>query len=141
MNADLARLERIFREVLDDPGLTITPEFSPADHAGWDSVASVQIVLAAEQEFSCRLPTEAVAGIKNIADILRHLPEPAREEDPPGGGADIPVGSPARAHAEALLDGIRSRRDLGDSVGVFADLRLAVRLFSDYNFLSQAARV
>src|SRR5271165_5837904 len=108
MNADLARLERIFREVLDDPGLTITPEFSPADHAGWDSVATVQIVLAAEQEFSCRLPTEAVAGLKDVADLLRHLPaSPAGAEPKQAANRvvspDIDEGAPVAERAEALL--------------------------------------
>jgi len=70
----LVRLQRIFREVLDDAGLVITPEFSPADCADWDSVATVQIVLATEEEFGVRLSTETVAGIKSVADLLRALP-------------------------------------------------------------------
>ena len=73
--AQLFRLQRIFREIFDDPALVITPAFSPADNSMWDSVAMVQIVLAAEEEFSVRLSTDDVAGIKSVADLLRVLPE------------------------------------------------------------------
>jgi acyl carrier protein len=67
----LLRLQRIFRGVFDNPGLRISPSLSPADLPDWDSVAAVQIVLAVEQEFSVRLPTEAVANIKSAAACLR----------------------------------------------------------------------
>jgi len=141
MNDNLARLERIFREVLDDPGINLTPSFSMAGHPGWDSVAAVQIVLAAEQEFSCRLPTEAVAGITNVSDILRHLPAPSAREAHAEGGTGTPEDGPARVRAEALLSRIRQVRDHAPISEVLADLRLAARLQRDYNFLSQAARI
>jgi acyl carrier protein len=70
----LLRLQRIFREVFDDPSLVLTPELSPADYSMWDSVAMVQIVLATEQEFGVRLSMETVAGVKSVADLLRALP-------------------------------------------------------------------
>ncbi len=76
MNRDhLLRLQRIFREVFDDPALVISPESGPADHPAWDSVAMVQIVLATEQEFGVRFSLETVANIKSVADLLRALPE------------------------------------------------------------------
>lgn len=75
MNAEaLLRLQRIFREVLDDSSLLLTPEFSPVNCADWDSVAMVQIVLATEQEFGVQLSTETVAGIKSVGDLLKALP-------------------------------------------------------------------
>lgn len=69
----LARLQAIFREVLDQPALTLTPELSPTSMPEWDSVAMVQIVLACEQEFGVRFSTEEVASIRSVADILRIL--------------------------------------------------------------------
>jgi acyl carrier protein len=76
MNQDqLFRLQRIFREVFDDPSLVISPESRPADHSAWDSVAMVQILLATEQEFGVRFSMETVTNIKSVADLLRALPE------------------------------------------------------------------
>ena len=141
MSDKLARLEKIFREVLDDPSLEITPEFSTADCAGWDSVATVQIVLAAEQEFQCRLPTEAVAGVKKVSDLLGHLPD--REPSETTGQTELDInesGSP-KARGEALLDRARMRRDRGDTEGAIVDLRLAMSSCDEFNFWTHASKI
>ncbi|MBC2594327.1 acyl carrier protein [Ruficoccus amylovorans] len=70
----LPRLQRIFRDVLDEPSLQLAEDFSTAAHPEWDSVVMVQIVLAVEQEFGCELEMAQVAEIKSVADILRCLP-------------------------------------------------------------------
>lgn len=70
----LLRLQRIFRDVLDEPALRLTEDFSTTAHPEWDSVAMVQIVLAVEQEFGCELDMAQVAQIKSVADILRFIP-------------------------------------------------------------------
>ena len=68
---DLQCLQRIFREVLDEPGLELHPEYSVTDNPHWDSVAMVQIVLAIEEERSIRFRTEDVAAVKTVGDLLR----------------------------------------------------------------------
>jgi acyl carrier protein len=70
----LLRLQRIFREIFDDPGLTLTVDYSMKQHSEWDSVATVQIVLATEQEFHFRFSTDAVARVKSVGDLLGALP-------------------------------------------------------------------
>ncbi len=70
----LPRLQRIFRDVLDEPALQLTEDYATADHPEWDSVAMVQIVLAVEREFGCELDMAQVAEIKAVRDILRFLP-------------------------------------------------------------------
>ena len=70
----LLRVQRIFREIFDDHGLKVTPTLSPAEVPEWDSVATVQIVLALEQEFSFRFATDAVARIQSVQDLLDALP-------------------------------------------------------------------
>lgn len=67
----LLRLQSIFRDVLDISDLNLQPSTSPADLDGWDSVAMVQIVLAAEAEFDVRLAMADVASIKNAGDLVR----------------------------------------------------------------------
>jgi acyl carrier protein len=70
----LARIQEIFRDVLDQPALQISESFSPADCPEWDSVATVQIVLAAEAAFAIRVPTDAVAHLRNVRQLLDLLP-------------------------------------------------------------------
>jgi acyl carrier protein len=70
MNA-LWRLQSVFREVFGDPTLKITEETSMSNFPEWDSVVTVQIVLATEAEFGIRFTTDAVASIRSVADILK----------------------------------------------------------------------
>ena len=67
-------LQQIFQNVLDKPGLRLTEDFSTADCPEWDSVATVQIVLAAEAAFDIRLPMETVATLRQVREILDLLP-------------------------------------------------------------------
>lgn len=66
----LVQLQRIFREAFDDDALTITPETSQRDLAGWDSVAHIKIVLALESELGVRLAADEVIGIKSVGEFL-----------------------------------------------------------------------
>ena len=70
----LQKVQEIFRGVLDQPGLRITETFSTADCPAWDSVATVQIVLAAEAVFEVRVPMETVAGLRQVSELLDILP-------------------------------------------------------------------
>lgn len=67
------RLQSIFREVFSDPKLVLTPDLSPASLPDWDSVATVHLVLAVEEEFQVRFSTDEVASITTAADLLRYL--------------------------------------------------------------------
>lgn len=66
----LAAVQRVFRDVFDDDALTITPETTPADVEGWDSVAQVKILLSLEEEFGFRFKTEEVSKVRSVADLL-----------------------------------------------------------------------
>lgn len=67
------KLQKIFREVLDDPALSITDDFSPDDDAAWDSVAMVKIILTVEAEFDKRFSTQDIPSIKSVGDIIKLL--------------------------------------------------------------------
>ncbi|MBC2601212.1 acyl carrier protein [Puniceicoccus vermicola] len=71
----LLRLQTIFRDVLDDDELVLTEEFSQADSEDWDSVATVQIALAVEENFGVNLPTQLVGNLTSVRQLLDHLPE------------------------------------------------------------------
>lgn len=67
----LARLQRIIREAFDDPSLVVSRDFSMTNYPDWDSVATVGIVLAAEEEFGIRFTTDEVANTRSVADLLK----------------------------------------------------------------------
>lgn len=66
------RLQSIFRDVFDDPTLKISPDLAVGTYPDWDSVATLQIVLAVEAEFGVRFSTDDVAAIRSVAN-LAHL--------------------------------------------------------------------
>ena len=70
---NIYRLQNIFRDVFENPSLQITPDTAPSNYPDWDSVAMVQVVLAAEADFGIRFTTDEVAGIHSVADILKLL--------------------------------------------------------------------
>ena len=70
----LERLEQIFRDVLDQPDLRVTEAFSTDDCPEWDSVATVQIVLATEAAFGVRVPMETVPHLRRVRELLDLLP-------------------------------------------------------------------
>jgi acyl carrier protein len=49
----------------DDPALMATP--------GWDSLGHAQLMLALEEEFSIRIPTDAVIELQSLAEIVEYL--------------------------------------------------------------------
>jgi acyl carrier protein len=65
-----ARLQAVLREIFDEPGLAIDDDMGVGSHAGWDSVAMVQIVLATEGEFGLRFSTRDVANLRTVKDLL-----------------------------------------------------------------------
>jgi acyl carrier protein len=69
----IEKLQNVFQDVLDDPSIRLTPAFSPASHADWDSVATVRLVLSIESAFDIRFTTDQVANIKSVKDILSAL--------------------------------------------------------------------
>lgn len=73
MDEKLGKIQEIFRGVLDDDSLEITPSYSTSGNPGWDSVAMVQILLAVESEFGVKFTTDEVARIKTVADLLKKV--------------------------------------------------------------------
>ena len=69
-NKLLERLQPIFRDVLDQPDLTITTESSGHNVEGWDSLAHINLVSAIEQEFKIRFALGELQDLKNVGDMI-----------------------------------------------------------------------
>jgi len=67
----LARLSEIVGGVLDLSDPKLSPDMSAQDVPGWDSLAHVRIVVAAEQAFGTRFSTSEITSLKTIGDLVK----------------------------------------------------------------------
>ncbi len=71
MNPDvLERLQRLFRDVLDDPRLVLTPESSAESIEGYDSLVHINVISAVEQEFGVRFELRDIVDLQRAADLI-----------------------------------------------------------------------
>ena len=74
----LARLEAIFREVLEDETIHIDAGMKPGDLPGWDSFSNVSILLACEQVWQFQFSSAQIDAIRSVADLVRTIDEKLR---------------------------------------------------------------
>ena len=70
----VARLQAIFRDELDLPGLKISALSTPEQIDGWDSLATIRIVAAVEREFDCQFEASQIESIGSVADLISMIP-------------------------------------------------------------------
>ncbi len=124
--SDLFRLQRIFRDVFDNPGLTLAPGTSQTDIDGWDSVAQVKLVFAVEAEFGIRFAMEEVSTLRSAGEFMRRIEGIRQSAD--GDSGDVPDA------ARLLLDRARGRADSGFFEEAARELRYALSLRPPYAF-------
>ncbi len=64
-------LTEVFRQVFDDPEITLTPEITADDIEGWDSLSHVNLMMAVENRFDIRFKPKEVLSFKNVGDLAR----------------------------------------------------------------------
>jgi acyl carrier protein len=65
-----ARLNTLFRDVLDDDSLVLRDETTAKDVEGWDSMANVQLMLGVEREFGVHLSAGQMQALRNVGDLV-----------------------------------------------------------------------
>ena len=73
MNDDdiLNRLSVLVGDLLELDDLKLTMATTAENVPGWDSLAHVRIVLAAEQAFGLRFKTAEIAALKTVGDLVK----------------------------------------------------------------------
>ena len=66
----LAQLQPIFREVLSNPGLTITRDSSALNTPGWDSLAHIEIIEMVERRYKVRFGLGELQDLKTVGDLV-----------------------------------------------------------------------
>jgi acyl carrier protein len=67
------KLTPIFRDMLDDDALVITPHTSARDIPTWDSVNHIRIVLSIEQQFALNINVRETAELMNVSDLVEFI--------------------------------------------------------------------
>ena len=70
MDDILTRLQPIFRDVLESPGLVISERSSGDNVDGWDSLAHINLVSSIEQEFRVRFALGELEKLKDVGDMI-----------------------------------------------------------------------
>lgn len=67
------RVKRVMAVVFDRQVADIPDDAALMTTEGWDSLGHAQLMLALEEEFSVRLPTEAVIELQSLPEIVEYL--------------------------------------------------------------------
>ena len=68
-NDILTKLQAIFRDVLDDDEIVLTPELTAQDVDEWDSLNHVRLMLTVAEEFKIKLSAAEIGKLKNVGDL------------------------------------------------------------------------
>jgi len=66
----LAKLQEIYRDVLDNDDIVLTPATTADDIEEWDSLANVQLVVEIEGEFGIRFTSAEIPSWRNVGDMI-----------------------------------------------------------------------
>jgi acyl carrier protein len=75
----LPQVEQIFRELFDDPSLTLNRELTADDVEAWDSLSHVNLVSQIESEFDVRFALGEIQTLTNVGEMLDLLQEKLNE--------------------------------------------------------------
>jgi acyl carrier protein len=64
-----AGLNEIFRQVLDDDTVTLTPAMTAEDVEGWDSMNHIFIVVEIEKRFGVKFRAAEMEELKNVGEL------------------------------------------------------------------------
>jgi len=62
-------LNDVFRQVLDDPTIALTPETTADDVDDWDSMNHIFIVVELEKRFGVKFQAAEMEELKNVGEL------------------------------------------------------------------------
>ena len=78
MSDTLERVRKIVSEHLDADPEKVTEKASFIDDLGADSLDTVELVMAFEEEFGCEIPHDAAETILTVGDAVKFLEKNAK---------------------------------------------------------------
>ncbi len=66
----LAKVQDIFRDVLDNEDIELMYESTADDIEEWDSLSHIQLIVAIEKSFKIRFTSREILSWKNVGEML-----------------------------------------------------------------------
>lgn len=66
----LTQITDIFRDVLDDDSIVLTPATTADDVEDWDSLTHIQLIVTIEKKFGFKFTTAEINGFKNVGEMV-----------------------------------------------------------------------
>jgi len=67
------RMTGVFREFFEEDSLELAPETTADDVEEWDSVTTIELMVALEQEFGIRFKTGEMASLENVGQLADRI--------------------------------------------------------------------
>ena len=69
-NEVLARVQEVFRDVLDNEDIVLSDETTADDIEEWDSLSHIQLIVAVEKAFHVKFTSKEILSWKNIGEMV-----------------------------------------------------------------------
>ena len=69
-NQIMAEVQEIFRDVLDNEDIELTPETMADDIEEWDSLSHIQLIVAIEKHFKVKFTSKEILSWKNVGEMV-----------------------------------------------------------------------
>jgi acyl carrier protein len=69
----MAAVTQIFRAVLNQPDLELTPRSTADEVPGWDSMTHIAVVVEAECRFGIEFRTTEVESLQSVGELVRAI--------------------------------------------------------------------
>ena len=63
----------LFRDILDNDSIMLTPETTADDIEEWDSLSHIQLIVALEKKFKIKFTTAEITSYKNVGQMVESI--------------------------------------------------------------------
>ena len=72
-SSTIERIEGVVGGLLGIDDISLTPDTRPADVAGWDSLANINIVFGVEEEFGIQFSDDDLANAGTVGELAERV--------------------------------------------------------------------
>ena len=72
-NQILKEVTNIYRDVLDNESITLTPETTAMDIDEWDSLSHIELVVAMEKHFKIKFTAVEIQSWTNVGALVKNI--------------------------------------------------------------------
>jgi acyl carrier protein len=73
MKIYIDKIQKIFRQVLEDESIVINLETKADDIEDWDSLNHIYLIIEIEKVFNIKFTTQEIENWKNVGDMIEAL--------------------------------------------------------------------